>query len=151
MLYKQIKNNSIIMIEMSSTNKNDSLAFGKNDSLALCKNDKTCELSTLSTIIDLSKECTEFLDLLQDKRRKILLDIQKNENDFFEKNPLIISQFNALFDPSLYKSKVKIFMEELEDTVDSYCCHDYVEDLIDTDYDQSKRIVYCQLCELTKK
>lgn len=131
------------MIEMSSTNKNDSLA--------LCKNDKTCELSTLSNIIALSKECTEFLDLLQDKRRKILLDIQKNENDFFEKNPLIISQFNALFDPSLYKSKVKIFMEELEDTVDSYCCHDYIEDLIDTDYDQSKRIVYCQLCELTKK
>ena len=123
------------MIEMSSTNKND----------------KTCELSTLSTIIDLSKECTEFLDLLQDKRRKILLDIQKNENNFFEKNPLIISQFNALFDPSLYKSKVKIFMEELEDTVDSYCCHDYVEDLIDTDYDKSKRVVYCQLCELTKK
>lgn len=131
------------MIEMSSTNKNDNLT--------LCKNDKTCELSTLSNIIALSKECTEFLDLLQDKRRKILLDIQKNENDFFEKNPLIISQFNALFDPSLYKSKVKIFMEELEDTVDSYCCHDYVEDLIDTDYDQSKRIVYCQLCELTKK
>ena len=123
------------MIEMSSTNKND----------------KTCELSTLSNIIALSKECTEFLDLLQDKRRKILLDIQKNENNFFEKNPLIISQFNALFDPSLYKSKVKIFMEELEDTVDSYCCHDYIEDLIDTDYDQSKRIVYCQLCELTKK
>lgn len=123
------------MIEMSSTNKND----------------KTCELNTLSNIIALSKECTEFLDLLQDKRRKILLDIQKNENDFFEKNPLIISQFNALFDPSLYKSKVKIFMEELEDTVDSYCCHDYVEDLIDTDYDKSKCIVYCQLCELTKK
>jgi len=115
------------------------------------KNDKTCELNTLSNIIALSKECTEFLDLLQDKRRKILLDIQKNENDFFEKNPLIISQFNALFDPSLYKSKVKIFMEELEDTVDSYCCHDYVEDLIDTDYDKSKCIVYCQLCELTKK
>ena len=123
------------MIEMSSTNKND----------------KTCELNTLSTIIGLSKQCIKFLDLLQDKRKQILLDIQKNENDFFEKNPLIISQFNALFDPSLYKSKVKIFMDELEDTVDSYCCHDYVEDLIDTDYDKSKRIVYCQLCELTKK
>lgn len=135
------------MIEMSSTNKNDKIDIN-NDATNL---DTTFELSTLSNIITLSRECIKFLDLLQDKRRKILLDIQNNENDFFEKNPLIISQFNALFDPSLYKSKVKIFMEELEDTVDSYCCHDYVEDLIDTDYDQSKRVVYCQLCELTKK
>jgi hypothetical protein len=100
MIYKQIKNNSIIMIEMSSTNKNDNLN--------LCKNDKTCELSTLSNIITLSKECIKFLDLLQDKRRKILLDIQNNENDFFE-------------------------------------------DLIDVKYDRSQRIVYCQLCELTKR
>jgi hypothetical protein len=44
-----------------------------------------------------------------------------------------------------------MFAEELEDTLDSYCCHEYVEDIIDVDYDRSKRIVYCQLCELTKR
>jgi hypothetical protein len=135
-------------IEMSSTNKSDKIDINNNDATNL---DTTFELSTLSNIITLSRECIDFLDKLQEKRRKILLDIQKNENDFFGKNPLIISQFNALFDPSLYKSKVKIFMEELEDTVDSYCCHDYVEDLIDVKYDRSQRIVYCQLCELTKR
>jgi hypothetical protein len=134
-------------IEMSSTNKSDKIDINNNDATNL---DTTFELSTLSNIITLSRECIDFLDKLQEKRRKILLDIQKNENDFFGKNPLIISQFNALFDPSLYKSKVKIFMEELEDTVDSYCCHEYVEDLIDVEYDRSQRIVYCQLCELTK-
>ncbi len=132
---------------MSSTNKSDKIDINNNDATNL---DTTFELSTLSNIITLSRECIDFLDKLQEKRRKILLDIQKNENDFFGKNPLIISQFNALFDPSLYKSKVKIFMEELEDTVDSYCCHEYVEDLIDVEYDRSQRIVYCQLCELTK-
>jgi hypothetical protein len=80
-----------------------------------------------------------------------LLDIKNNETNFFEQNPLIISQFNALFDPTLYKSKVQMFAEELEDTLDSYCCHEYVEDLIDVEYDRSKRVVYCQLCELTKR
>ena len=132
------------MIEMSSTNKSDS------DSKVL-RSTNVLESDTLSNIINLSKECIKFLDLLQESRKQILLDIENNENNFFKQNPLIISQFNALFDPTLYKSKVKMFAEELEDTLDSYCCHEYVEDIIDVDYDRSKRIVYCQLCELTKR
>ena len=124
------------MIKMTSTNKSDR---------------RVLELDTLSNIIDLSKQCIKFLDILQDKRQQILLDIKNNENDFFEKNPLIVSQFNALFDPTIYKNKVQTFTEELEDTVDSYCCHEYIEDLIDIDYDQSRRVIYCQLCELTKR
>jgi hypothetical protein len=125
------------MIEMSSTNKSDS--------------ETTFELTTLTNIIELSNQCIKFLDLLQVSRRQILLDIKNNENNFFEQNPLIISQFNSLFDPTLYKSKVKAFVEELEDSVEVYCCHEYIEDIIDIDYDQSKRVVYCQLCELTKR
>ena len=124
------------MIKMTSTNKSDR---------------RVLELDTLSNIIDLSKQCIKFLDMLQDKRQQILLDIKNNENGFIEKNPLIVSQFNALFDPTIYKNKVQSFAEELEDTVDSYCCHEYVEDLIDIDYDQSRRVIYCQLCELTKR
>lgn len=126
-------------IEMSTTNKNTKLSV------------KTLELNTLSDIIDLSNRCVSFLDQLQLNRIKIMHDIKNNENNFFEKNPEIISQFNALFDPSIFKSKVLAFAEEIEDTVDSYCCHEYIEDLIDIEYDKSKRVVYCQLCELTKK
>ena len=133
------------MIEMSSTNKSDSEALKTATAFNVLESD------TLTNIINLSKECVKFLDLLQESRKQILLDIKNNETNFFEQNPLIISQFNALFDPTLYKSKVKMFAEELEDTLDSYCCHEYVEDIIDVDYDRSKRIVYCQLCELTKR
>jgi hypothetical protein len=126
-------------IEMSTTNKNTKLSV------------KTLELNTLSDIIDLSNRCVSFLDELQMNRIKIIQDIKNNENNFFEKNPEIISQFNALFDPSIFKSKVLAFAEEIEDTVDSYCCHEYIEDLIDIEYDKSIRVTYCQLCELTKK
>lgn len=126
-------------IEMSTTNKNTKLSV------------KTLELNTLSDIIDLSNRCVSFLDELQMNRIKIIQDIKNNENNFFEKNPEIISQFNALFDPSIFKNKVLAFAEEIEDTVDSYCCHEYIEDLIDIEYDKSIRVTYCQLCELTKK
>jgi hypothetical protein len=127
---------------MFSTNKN-------------CKNNKpvtnVLEVDTLSNIIDLSKQCVKFLDKLQASRQQVLKDMKNNENDFFEKNPEIVSQFNALFDPTVFKSKVEMFADELQDTVNTYCCHEYIEDLIDVEYDQSKRVVYCQLCELTKK
>lgn len=136
------------MIEMYSTNESDKNDINNNDATNL---EKTFELSTISNIIDLSKECVKFLDLLQESRHQILLDIKNNENDFFEKNPKMVSQFNALFDPTQYKINVQIFLNELEDTTDTYCRHEYVEDLIDIDYDRSQLVVYCQLCELTKR
>jgi hypothetical protein len=126
-------------IEMSTTNKNTKSSA------------KSLEVDTLSDIVNLSNQCVSFLDQLQLNRIKIMHDIKNNENNFFEKNPEIISQFNALFDPSIFKSKIIAFAEEIEDTVDSYCCHEYIEDLIDIEYDKSKRVVYCQICELTKK
>jgi hypothetical protein len=139
-------------IKMSSTNKSETNKLTK--SLKVETNAETnnaLEVDTLSNMIDLSKQCVKFLDSLQAQRLHLLLDIKKNENDFFEKNPLIASHFNALFDPTIYKSKVQIFLNELEDAVENYCCHEYVEDVIDIEYDQSRRVVYCQLCEVTKR
>jgi hypothetical protein len=132
-------------IEMSTTNKNTKVST-KTSSLV-----NTLELDTLTNIIYLSNQCVLFLDELQMNRIKIIQDIKNNENNFFEKNPEIISQFNALFDPTIFKSKILAFSEEIEDTVDSYCCHEYIEDLIDVEYDKSIRVTYCRLCELTKK
>lgn len=134
---------------MSSTNKNDNEIILNNISNVTSTN--TLEIDTLYNMIELSKQCNKFLDRLQKSRKQVLQDIKNNENNFFDKNPLILTQFNALFDPTVFKSKVQIFLNELEDTADTYCKHEYIEDLIDTDYDRSKRIVYCQLCELTKR
>jgi hypothetical protein len=142
-------------IEMSTTNKNMNLLDNKlTNALSLTNafsSVSTLEVDTLSNMVTLSNQCVSFLDKLQLNRQKIIQDIKNNENNFFEKNPEIVSQFNALFDPTIFKSKVQAFSEEIEDTVDSYCCHDYVADLIDIEYDKSKRVIYCQLCELTKK
>ncbi len=156
---------------MASTNKNCYQALCKNDksitkplmstsvfssastfsSTSTFLSTKVLEVDTLSNMIDLSKQCNKFLDSLQKSRKLILQDIVNNENDFFEKNPQLVTQFNALFDPTVFKSKVEMFANELKDTVDTYCRHEYIEDLIDVEYDQSKRVVYCQLCELTKR
>ena len=139
---------------MSSTNKNCKNNKLVNKTLkvdCVLSTNSVLEVDTLSNMIDLSKQCNKFLDSLQASRRQVLQDIKNNENDFFDKNPHLVTQFNALFDPTIFQSKVDMFLNELKDTVDTYCCHDYIEDLVDVEYDQSKRVVYCQLCELTKK
>jgi hypothetical protein len=127
---------------MSSTNKTLTNAL---------KVDSALELNTLKNIIDLSKQCIHFLHELDTKRQQILLDINNNENDFFDKNTEIVTQFNALFDPKIYKTRLQVFTEELKDTVNLYCRHEYIDDLIDVDYDKSVRVTYCQLCELTRR
>jgi len=142
---------------MSSTNKNCKPSKNNKTVTAvlstkvLSTTNSVLEVDTLSNMIDLSKQCNKFLDSLQASRRQLLLDIKNNENDFFDKNPHLVCQFNALFDPTIFQSKVDMFLNDLQDTVDTYCCHEYIEDLIDVEYDQSRRVVYCQLCELTKK
>jgi hypothetical protein len=136
---------------MSSTNKNCKPSKNNKTVTAVLPTTNVLEVDTLSNMIDLSKQCNKFLDSLQASRRQLLLDIKNNENDFFDKNPHLVSQFNALFDPTIFQSKVDMFLNELKDTVDTYCCHEYIEDLVVVEYDQSRRVVYCQLCELTKK
>lgn len=143
---------------MSSTNKHEANKLTnalKVDTGALSVNTlssaNALELTTLSNMVDLSNKCIKFLDKLQEKKQQILLDVKKNENDFFEKNPQLASHFNTLFDPTIYKGQVQTFLSELEDAVENYCCHEYIEDLVDIGYERSQRVVYCQLCELTKR
>jgi hypothetical protein len=145
-------------IKMSSTNKHEANKLTKSlkvdtgalSSATALSSAIALELTTLSNMVDLSNKCIKFLDSLQDQRHRFLLDIKNNENDFFEKNPLIGSQFNTLFDPTIYKGQVQTFLSELEDAVENYCCHEYIEDIVDIGYERSQRVVYCQLCEVTK-
>jgi hypothetical protein len=146
-------------IKMSSTNKSEANKLTNALSSAntlkvdtgVLSSANTLELTTLSNMVALSNTCIKFLDSLQDQRHQFLLDIKNNENDFFEKNPLIGSHFNTLFDPTIYKGQVQTFLSELEDAVENYCCHEYIEDIVDIGYERSQRVVYCQLCEVTRR
>jgi hypothetical protein len=62
------------MIEMSLTNKSDSEALKTATAFNVLESD------TLTNIINLSKECIKFLDLLQESRKQILLDIKNLNN-----------------------------------------------------------------------
>ncbi len=114
----------------------------------------TTEEEILTNMLIISKQCINFLNILEISKEQILSEIKNNENDFFDKNPSLLSKFNSLFNIKLLTTlttNVTVFSEEIEDTIDSCCKHKYIDDQIDVDYDRSIRVVYCQLCELTKK
>ena len=114
----------------------------------------TTEKEILTNMLLISKHCLDFLNILEISKQQILSEIKNNENDFFDKNPSLLSNFNTLFNPKLLDTltnNVEIFTEELEDQIQNCCKHEYINDLIDIDYDRSVRVVYCHLCELTKK
>jgi hypothetical protein len=114
----------------------------------------TTEEEILTNILIMSNQCINFLNILEISKEQILSEIKNNENDFFDKNPLLLSKINTLFNIKLLTSlttNVATFMEEIKDIIDNCCKHKYIEDVIDVDYDRSIRVVYCQLCELTKK
>ena len=91
---------------MSSTNKNCKTSKNNKTVANVFSSEinSALEVDTLSNMIDLSKQCNKFLDKLQASRQQLLLDIKNNENDFFDKNPHLVSQFNALFDPTIFQS-----------------------------------------------
>jgi len=114
----------------------------------------TTERETLTNMLIMSNQCINFLNILEISKEQIFSEIKNNENDFFDKNPSLLLKFNELFNPRLLENlitNVTLFTEEIEDNLDKCCNHKYVEDLIDVKYDRSIRVVYCQLCELTKK
>ena len=114
----------------------------------------TTEDEILTNMLIMSNQCIDFLNILEISKEQILSEIRNNENDFFDKNPSLLSKFNALFNAKLLETlttNVAVFTEEIEDNIDNCCKHKYIEDLVDVDYDRSIRVVYCQLCELTKK
>lgn len=114
----------------------------------------TNEEEILTNILIMSNQCINFLNILKISKEQILYEIKNNENDFFDKNPLLLSKINTLFNTKLLANlttNVTTFTEEIEDIIDNCCKHKYIEDLVDINSDQSIRVVYCQLCELTKK
>ena len=114
----------------------------------------TTEAEILKYMLLLSNQCADFLHILELSKQQILSEIKNNENDFFDKNPTLLSRFNTVFNPKILHTlttNVTTLSEELDDQIQNCCKHEYIEDLIDIDYDRSIRVVYCQLCEVTKK
>jgi len=72
-------------------------------------------------------------------------------------NYLSISEFPFNFDKENNKSfftyKIQHFkglIDNCNDKLEQMCCHNYVNDTIDIDYERSQTITYCTICETEK-
>lgn len=89
--------------------------------------------------------------------KKIKHSIEQHDNNYFEtkcESEMFKNYLSMFDDVNLYNELVcdlEALKEYLEEKIKNICCHEWVCDLVDVSPDRSQHIVYCMLCEVTKK
>jgi len=77
-----------------------------------------------------------------------------NNNYFLEDKDNIFNKLVNLFDEEALNDLIKDlhkFNTLIIEKIYNCCNHEWIEDLIDLNPDQSQTITYCRLCEISKK
>ena len=86
--------------------------------------------------------------------KEIKNDINTNNNAYFDKNFEIINRLNGILNDRGLKELIFLltdYINYIKSEYKSCCNHQWITDLIDIDPDRSKIIVYCEICQITKK
>ena len=81
---------------------------------------------------------------------KILLNLKKYTKEYIslkESQLTTIEKLNFPQNPLIKQSS--LFAEHVKERLSHICNHKIVEDVIDIDYDRSKTIHYCEICDTT--
>ena len=96
-----------------------------------CRNNYDKIIDYLNNIIDTMEDISEYTREINNS--EILFDIEVNMLSLIEKRKNIIS-----------------LKESCVEHIYSLCNHEFINDLIDINPDESQTICYCQICDLSK-
>lgn len=105
-------------------------------------------------LIELCKRNDLLINLLKDNLttyNEIILFINQNKNYQYVKTDLLSFYQNLIEKAEQEIEEVTLLNENIRKEIHLHCEHDYITDLIDTDYDRSKTVCYCTICELNKE
>jgi hypothetical protein len=86
--------------------------------------------------------------------KEINKSIKTNNNTYFDENSEIMYRLNSILNDKGLKELMFLltdYKNYISEKQKDCCNHKWITDLIDIDPDRSKIIVYCELCEITKK
>lgn len=81
-------------------------------------------------------------------------NITQLDNTYFHEHPEILKRLNSIFnqkeltDLSFLLQDFKAYADFKLDTI---CDHEWIHDEIDVTPDRSQKIIYCKLCEITRR
>ena len=104
-------------------------------------------------LIELSKRNDLLIDQLKDNLttyNEIIIFINQNKNCQYVNTDLISFYQNLIEKAEQEVAEVTLLNENIRKEIHLHCEHEYTTDIIDTDYDRSKTICYCTICELNK-
>lgn len=106
-----------------------------------------------SYLFELSKRNDLLINQLKDNLttyNEIILFINQNKNYQYVNTDLISFYQNLIEKAEQEVAEVTLLNENIRKELHLHCEHEFITDSIDTDYDRSKTVCYCTICELNK-
>lgn len=85
---------------------------------------------------------------------EITTNINSLDNTYFYEHPEILKRLNSIFnqkDLQELSFLLQDFKGYVDFKLDTLCQHEWIDDQIDITPDRSQKIIYCKLCEITRR
>jgi len=113
------------------------------------------ERDIINDLIYLNEKFVDFLSYTKSQAQIINNKINKIDNHFFTDNQNIIENMHTLYNYNDIDQIINKIHENTRQLNDSLvkCCdkHDFINDYIDTTFGNNIKIIYCRLCNVSKK
>jgi hypothetical protein len=88
--------------------------------------------------------------------KKFKSRVKKIDNNYFKDDKEeLLEEFLLIFDKDGFINEFKDYIINYKNVIDEqinrFCIHEWVNDLIDITPDRSQYITYCKICEVTQK
>ena len=100
-------------------------------------------LSCKKNYIKIIQKLEYIIEILDDIKYNSLCEFPDNCDEIL----------NQTEDKVIFNDKIKHFNDLIKicnENLEQLCCHNYVDDVIDSGLDQSQSITYCTICEIIK-
>jgi hypothetical protein len=81
-------------------------------------------------------------------------DINTIDNTYFYEHPEILKRLNSIFNQKELQELsflLQDFKGYVDFKLDTLCEHEWINDMIDITPDRSQQIIYCKLCQITRR
>jgi len=94
------------------------------------------------------------IKFILEETSEIINDISNIDNNYFIEHPEFIADFKLFLSTDSLKRKkngLEYFNNTIDNNIINDCEHEWIDDSIDIDCENSMNITYCKKCETSKK
>jgi len=119
------------------------------------ENEPTNENNILEVMHLAASDLLTMLNNIRILKQLVAKDVEKLDNNYFIEKTDAFEQFNEIFDNDALNDLTSVldtFCENVKEELETKCLdHEYIDDYVDSGFDNVLQICYCKKCLLSKK